>query len=346
MAERALYIDEGPGETRAVVGLDDAPERLLIRRAGELYPELGARYAARVTRVDRGVGLAWLDLGGGDEAVLRLKADRAVPAEGQKFEIEITIEPQGSKAAVARILGDGPSSAGLLCAAPDLARKLSVWGPGLPIVGGRQARDMADEAEAQGLAVEHSLRAGGSIAIQTTRALVAVDVDLGSAGGRDAKRGARQANLAAISETARLLRLKAQGGLVVFDLIGRGHDGQALGNALRTAFAPEQPGLAFGPVSRFGTIELTIPRRYRPLADILCGPDGRPSPTTLALRLLRAVEREALADPGGRILARAPPQVVAVALARAEPLRARIGARFELIADPALRLEAMETASQ
>ncbi|HVY33492.1 MAG TPA: ribonuclease E/G [Caulobacteraceae bacterium] len=346
MAERALYLDEGPGETRGVVTLGDAPERLLIERAGQRYPELGARYGARVSRVDRGLGLAWLDLDAGEEAVLRLKADRAIPVEGQSLEIEIAIEPQDAKAAVARVLGDGRGPLGLLSAAPDLAGKLSLWGPGLPIIGGRQARDMADEAQAQALAVEHPLRSGGSIAIQLTRALVAVDVDLGAAGGRDAKRAARQTNLAAIRETARLLRLKGQGGLVVVDLIGRGHDGQALATACRSAFAPEQPGLVLGPVSRFGTIELAIPRRYRPLADILCDAEGRLSATTLALGLLRAVEREASADPGGRITARASPIVVAAALAPAEALRAKIGARFELIADPALRLEAMETASR
>ena len=342
MAERTLYLDEGPGETRAVVALDDAPERLLIARDGEGYPRLGAGYTARVARVDRGLGLAWLDLGEGREAVMRLKADRAIAPEGAKLEVQIAMEPQGAKAALARVLGEGDGAPRLIVPAPDLAQALSAWAPGSPILKGREARDMADEAEAQALAVDHSLGAGGSIAIQSTRALIAIDVDLGSAEGRDAKRAARQANLAAIGAAARLLRLKAQGGLVVFDLVGRGHDGAALANAVRAAFAPEQPGVAIGPVSRFGTLELAIPRRFRPVADILCDPDGKPSATTLAFRLLRAIEREALADPGGRILARGSPAVVAAAQARADPLRERIGARFELVADPALAPETME----
>jgi hypothetical protein len=78
----------------------------------------------------------------------------------------------------------------------------------------------------------------------------------------------------------------------------------------------------------------------------LCGPDGAPSITTLAFRLLRSVEREALADPGGRIVARGAPAVVAAALARSEPLRQRLGARFELIADPSFSTQRMEAASQ
>jgi Ribonuclease G/E len=342
MAARTVFVDEGSGETRAVVALDEAPERLFVERAGEAYPRLGGRYIARVARVDRGLGLALLDLGEAGEAALRLKSDRPTPPEGQTLEVEIAIEPQGGKSAVARHLGEAQGAPRLIAAAPDLVQRLSVFAPGAPIIKGRQARDAADEAEAQAIAIEHALPGGGSIAIQPTRALTAIDVDLGSAGGRDAKRAARLANLRAIGEAARLLRLKAQGGLVVFDLVGRGHDGQALAQAIRIAFAPDQPGLAFGPVSRFGTIELTIPRRFRPLADILCNRDGAPSTETLAFRLLRAVEREALADPGGRILGRGSPAVAAAAQARAEPLRRRLGPRFELVADPELSAQAME----
>jgi len=347
MAPRSLYLDEGPGETRAVVCLDEAPERLLIEREGAAAGlRLGARYVARVARVDRGLGLAWLDLAEAGDAVLRLKADRPNPHEGQKLEVEIAIEPQAGKDAVARLLGEGNGAPRLIAAAPDLAQWLASFAPGAPISRGRPARDAADEAEALALAIEHPLPNGGSIAIQPTRALTAIDVDLGSAGGRDAKRAARQANLQAITTAARILRLKAQCGLVVFDLVGRGHDGQALAQGIRLAFAPDQPGLAFGPVSRFGTLELAIPRRMRPLAEILCGEDGAPSTLTLAYRMLRAVEREALADPGGRIVARGSPAVVAAAQARAEPLRSRLGARFELISDPALPPQAMDTSSR
>lgn len=346
MAERTLYLDEGPGETRAVVAVGEAPERLRVERVGQTYPRLGARYVAQVSRVDRGIGIAWLQLDEGGEAALRLKADRSAPVEGQKLEVEIAIEPQGAKSAVARSLGSGEGVPGLIAAAPNLAQWLGSWALGTNIISGRQARDMADEAEAQALGGEHPLSGGGSICIEPTRALTAIDVDIGSAGGRDAKRAARQVNLRAISEAARLLRLKAQGGLVVLDLVGRGHDGQALSQAIKEAFAPDQPGVAFGPVSRFGTIELTLPRRWRPIADILCGSDGAPSTMTLALRLLRAVEREALADPGGRILGRGAPAVVAAAQTCAEPLRRRLGARFELIADPSLPPQAVEASSQ
>jgi Ribonuclease G/E len=325
-----------------VVASGGAPERLLIERAGFIYPRLGARYVARVARVDRGSGLALLDLGGKGEAALRLKADRPVPAEGAKLEIEIAIEPQGDKAAVARILGEADGAPRLLAAAPDVEQRLQAHAPGVSIVTGRTAREAADEAESEALASVHPLPGGASVAIEQTRALIAVDVDLGAGGEREAKRAARHVNLLAIAETARLLRLKAQGGLVVFDLVGRGHDGQALAHAIREAFASDQPGVAFGPVSRFGTIELALPRRWRPLADILREGRAGPSPATLAFQLLRAVEREAVADPGGRIQARASAQVAAAAQAGLKTLEQRFGARLALSSDPTLADAAFE----
>ena len=59
---------------------------------------------------------------------------------------------------------------------------------------------------------------GGDIAIEPTRALTAIDVDLSDRKGGDAKRVTRQANLAALGMAARLLRLKGLGGIVVIDL--------------------------------------------------------------------------------------------------------------------------------
>ena len=47
---------------------------------------------------------------------------------------------------------------------------------------------MADAAEDEVLAIEHPLPGGGSLAVEQTRALTAVDIDLGQGGGQDAKR--------------------------------------------------------------------------------------------------------------------------------------------------------------
>lgn len=333
MADRRIYIDRSPGEVRGVITLGGRPERLLIERAGDAFPRLGLRRPARVTLVDRTLGLAMLDLGGGQEASLRLKADRPPPVQGQTLDIDIAIEPQGGKPAVARTLHDAEAGA----AAPlSLEARMAALAPEAPLTEGARAREIADRAQEEALAVEHALPGGGSLAIEPTRALVAVDVDLGAGGGRDAKRAARQANLNALAELGRLLRLKSLGGLVVIDLVGRGHDGQALAHAAQSAFAADQPGVVIGPITKFGTLELALPRRYRPVREILCGADGRLSAQSLALNLIRAIEREAAADPGARLRAACAPEVAAAAAEPATALAGIIGGRFEVVADPAL----------
>ncbi len=295
----------------------------------------------RLLDVDRGSGLAMLDLGEGLTGALRLKPDRQAPPEGAKLQVEVAIEPQGPKVAVVRALDEGQGAPRLLEAAPALDLRLSQFAPDAQWLTGRAAREAADEAQSIAVAIEHPLPGGGSIAVETTRALTSVDVDLGAGGARDAKRAARQANLAALALAARILRLKAQGGLVVFDLVGRGHDGQAIAYASRAAFAPDQPGVVMGPISRLGTLEFALPRRLRPLSDILCQ-GGQVSAATRAFNLLRAAEREAQADPGGRVRLRAAPGVAAAAQAYLPLLQARYGARFELAADAAMAVDAME----
>jgi hypothetical protein len=341
MADRRIYIDKAPGETRGVVTLDGWPERLLVERDGEVWPRLGLRRRARVSLVDRALGLAVLDLGEGQEASLRLKADRAPPVQGQALDIEIAIEPQGGKPAVARVL---PAEADPAPNSSSFEERLMLLAPGAPVVLGLDARAAADEAEDEALAVEHALGRGVFLAIEPTRALTAVDIDLGF-GGTDGKRAARQANLAALTALGRLLRLKALGGLVVVDLVGRGHDGAALARAAQSAFAADQPGVAIGPITKFGTLELALPRRWRPVREILCDGAGRPTTRTLSLRLVRAIERQARAAPGGRLAVRCAPEVAAAAAGPAETLKGIIGGRFEVVPDPALRPDQWDIAS-
>ena len=344
MADRRIYIDRSPGEVRGVITVAGRPERLFIERDGEGYPRLGARARARVILIDKTLGLAMLDLGDGLQASLRLKADRPPPVQGQALDVEIAIEPQGGKPAVARSFADEAGAPTIALA--SLEARLAALAPGAGAVEGAKARAVIDQAEDEALAVEHPLPGGGSLAIESTRALVAVDVDLGSGGGRDAKRAARQANMAALTELGRLLRLKALGGLVVVDLVGRGHDGPALARAAQGAFAADQPGVVLGPVTRFGTLELALPRRHRPVREILCGSDGRPTVQTLALRLVRAIERQAVADPGARLRAVCAPEVAVAAAGPAAALAGIVGARFEIVADRALTNDRWDIAAR
>ena len=330
---RALFLDRSVGELRGVVQLRGRPERLLIERPGEAaVQKLGARVCARVRRIERALGMAFLDLGEGPDAVV---SGQGTLNEGAAVEVEILAEARADKGPVVRVIGPAEGEAPrLLTPGPSLEERLKLFAPRAPLTRGPDARDAADEAEAEALAVEHALPDGGSLALERTRGLTAVDVDLGARAGGDAKRVSRLANLAAIAETARLLRLKGLGGLIVMDLAGRGHDGDALSRAAREAFAADQPGVSIGPISRFGTVEFLKPWRERPLSERLCDPDGRPSALTVALRLARALERDGRASGGARFHARAAPDVVAAF----EPLRPglteRLGARFVVEAVP------------
>lgn len=336
MSQRTLFLDRSIGESRGVVLLDGEPERLLIERDGDdLTTRLGARHVGRVRKVEPAFASAFVDLGG-IEALLSFKPD-ARPVEGSALEVEIRTEPRAGKLATVRVIGPAQGAPRLLAPAPSLSEQLQAFARDASIVEGREARQVADEAEAEVLETIHRLPGGGDIAIEQTRALVSVDVDIGERKGNDVKRVTRHANMAALSTAARLLRLKGMGGIVVFDLVGRGHDGNALLTAARAAFGPDNPGVAIGPVGRFGTMEMTIPRRTTPLRDILCDASGALSDRTLALRLIRAVESEAMSQPGAHLTAACAASVAEAAKPLAEQLVGKIGARFSLQPDVALR---------
>ncbi|MDQ0462601.1 Ribonuclease G/E [Caulobacter ginsengisoli] len=317
---RKLFLDRGIGQTRGVVTLDGRPEYLLIERdGGDPATTLGAVGVGRVRKVERAFASAFVELAGGAEGLLPLKPEMERIVEGQAVTVAIKSEPRAGKAATLSLVGPGEGAPRVTSPALGIAAELRAIGKTDTITEGPAARRAADLAEAQALETVHGLPGGGSIAIETTRALTAVDVDLGERPGHEAKRAARAANLAALSEAARLLRLKGLGGLVVFDLVGRGHDGTALLNAARVAFGPDNPGVAIGAISRFGTMELTVPRRRAPVLEILR------EDSTRALALARALEA---ADPGARLTARCSPGVAAAFKTFEAAVADKLGARF------------------
>lgn len=336
MSERRLFLDLSPGETRAVVTLGGRPERLLLARDGTDPGEvLGARLVGRIRALDAAAGLAFVDLGQGREGVLNLSKETGRPVQGAAVEVEIRSESRRGKSATLRAIGPAEGSPRLLAPPPGLEERLQAFAPGAEIRRGTAARAMADLAQDEAMASDFPLPGGGRIWIEPTRALTAVDVDLGGRAPAPPKKAARAANLEALAEAARALRLKGLGGLVVVDLVGRAHDPAALLAAARTAFAADNPGVALGGVSRFGTLELTVPRRARPVVDDLADEAGAPRPLTLGLALLRALEREAEADPGRRFAGVAAAPVAEAARAALKPLNDRLGGRLELRAEPA-----------
>ena len=333
MSERRIYLDTGFGETRGVVTLDGRPERLLVERDGDdPATRAGARLVARVRTIERASAMAFLDLGGG-EGVLNLGPETHGLTEGAAIEVEIRAEARLGKAAVARFVAPSEGEPRLVAPPANLEQRLLAFAPGAELQTGAVARTVADGAQDEVFGTVYPLPGGGTVSIEPTRALVAIDVDLGDRPGADAKRAARAANFAAISAAARLLRLKGLGGLVVIDLVGRGHDAPAMLSAARNAFAPDNPGVALAAVSRFGTLELTVPRRTRPTVEVLSDESGEASALTRGLALVRALEREALSDGGGRFEVSAAREVADAASPALRKLMGRIGGRVAIVAD-------------
>jgi hypothetical protein len=323
MSARRLYLDRSPGEARGVVLLDGRPERLFIEREGDRFgPRLGERHRARVEDLSLGLRLARLGLAGGQGAALPLPKGGA-PARGAAVEVEITAEARGGKAAVARLIGPASGPPGRLQASPTLEARLEEADPGSEILQGAAAREAADLAEEAALARSHDLPDGIVLHIDPTRALVAVDVDW-SGTPRPFAPAVMRANLQAIPQIARLLRLKALGGAVAIDLVGFPRDRPALQDAARDAFAADGPGVSVLPVNRLGLLCLSKPHRERPLAEALCGPDGRLSARSVAQQLVRALERQGRGDPGARVAADCSEEVAA----ELGPLAAALGPRF------------------
>ena len=325
---RRLYLDDGVGERRGVVTLNGRPERLLIERHNDNpAQQVGAHVVARVGKIDRPLRTAFIDLGAAPDGTLPLTGGGAAVSEGAWIVVETVSPARRNKGAVLRFIeaGDGPTR--VLQSAPSLEARLSAFAPSENVIVGAAGREAADVAEEAALTVEHPLPGGGRLFIEPTQALTAIDVDLGAAAG-DARRAAMRANLEAIEASARLLRLKGLGGLVAIDLAGKGHDGARLSAAAKTAFAPDGPGASIGPISRFGVLELALPRNVAPIADLLLDAHGRLTAETVAYRLLRAIERAA--GPGVLVQASASSEVVALAEDLITYLRERIGARFSI----------------
>ncbi len=116
------------------------------------------------------------------------------------------------------------------------------------------------------------LKAGGSIVIDQTEALVAIDVNSGSfraasqgTGSPDAEETAYQMNMHAAKEIARQLRLRDLGGVIVNDFIDMHKERHRRGveRALRDAVRRDRARTKILRTSPFGLIEMTR-QRIRP----------------------------------------------------------------------------------
>jgi ribonuclease E len=108
-----------------------------------------------------------------------------------------------------------------------------------------------------------SLKSGGSIVIDQTEALVAIDVNSGSFRAEDsAEETAYQMNILAVKEIARQIRLRDLGGVIVNDFIDMRKEKHRRGveRALRDAVKRDRARTKILRTSPFGLIEMTRQR--------------------------------------------------------------------------------------
>jgi ribonuclease E len=114
------------------------------------------------------------------------------------------------------------------------------------------------------------LPSGGSIVIDATEALVAIDVNSGKmAGEQGVESTAYKTNLEAAEEAARQLRLRDLGGLVVLDFIDmrdRKHI-REVEKRLKDALKYDKARVTVGKISQFGLLEMSRQRIKAALAE-------------------------------------------------------------------------------
>jgi ribonuclease E len=142
---------------------------------------------------------------------------------------------------------------------------------------------------------------GGSIVIEQTEALVAIDVNSGNfrADSQNAEETAYQMNLNAAKEIARQLRLRDLGGVIVNDFIDMRDEKHRrnVEKALRDAMRRDRARTKILKISQFGIIEMTR-QRIRPslkrsgYVDCpACKGNGMvKSPETMAIEIMRQLQ--------------------------------------------------------
>lgn len=335
MSDVEVFLDETPGETRGIVARDGRFEHLIVHREGDPpQNRLGARSVGKVVDLEAGFRAAFVDLGVDGRAAFLPLGKASTLREGDRIEVEVTAEPREHKGPAVRLIGPGEGAPRLLKAGPDVRAILGELAPGRDIETGPAAIQASWDAEEEALGQgDFFAEAALDLAVQRTRAMIAVDIDYAHLPGRDSRKGRHRANLEGLRQAARLIRLSSWGGLVAIDLVGTHLDGDAVMKAARAAFAGDAD-VVFGPLNRFGVLQLSLPWRRTPIEEILRGWDAGRILNTRAIDTTRRIRMRMLQDTATpRFTARCPPDEAALAA----PLIARLGPRAAVIADPSVK---------
>jgi ribonuclease E len=153
---------------------------------------------------------------------------------------------------------------------------------------------------------EVRLPSGGSIVIDATEALTAIDINSAkSIRGSDIEETAFNTNLEAAEEIARQLRLRDLGGLIVIDFIDMTpvRNQREVENRLKEAMKTDRARIQTTRISRFGLLEMSRQRLSPSLREAthhICprcqGTGTVRDSNSLSLSILRLIQEEAMKD--------------------------------------------------
>ncbi|WP_425481160.1 ribonuclease E [Dyella choica] len=198
---------------------------------------------------------------------------------------------------------------------PNALRKLKLYKDDTPLFSRYQIETQIESAFDRTV----RLPSGGSIVIDQTEALTAVDINSSKATkGGDIEETAFNTNLEAATEIARQLRIRDAGGLIVIDFIDMDspkHQ-REVEERLKDAAKLDRARIQIGRISRFGLMEMSR-QRLRPslgeATQIVCprceGHGHIRSVESLSLSTLRLIEEHAMKDNTGQVLVQAPASV-------------------------------------
>ena len=199
---------------------------------------------------------------------------------------------------------------------PNNLRRLKYYGDSaVPLFARFQIESQIESAFSHTV----TLPSGGSVVIDHTEALTAIDINSARATkGDDIESTALNTNLEAAEEIARQLRIRDLGGLIVIDFIDMGpHRHQRdVENRLREAVKVDRARIQIGRISRFGLLEMSRQRLRPSLGESTQSVCGRcngighvRSVESLALAILRIVGEEARKERTARVIAQLPVEV-------------------------------------
>jgi len=185
---------------------------------------------------------------------------------------------------------------------PDFSSKIKLYSGEIPLFSHYQIESQIESAFQR----EVRLPSGGSIVIDSTEALTAIDINSARATrGGDIEETAFNTNLEAADEIARQLRLRDLGGLIVIDFIDMTpvRHQRAVENRLREAVRQDRARIQISHISRFGLLEMSRQRLSPSLGESSHHVCPRCSGTgtvrdneSLSLSILRLIEEEALKE--------------------------------------------------